>query len=116
MLLAVNTAVQGRKMPPASSPPRADAVGRLVALLDQISAWAEEIAPVEQPQRFGNKAFRTFYQRLEEVCDHMRGRGAAGPDCERSVPRLVGAAQLECFFMQLTSCLVESGIKLVVCR
>ena len=67
MLLAVNTAVRGVKMPAASAPPRSDAVRRLTELLDQLSAWVEEIAPVDQPQRFGNKAFRTFYQRLEEV-------------------------------------------------
>ena len=80
MLLAVNTAVRGLKMPPVSAPPQSEAIGRLVALLDQLASWVEEIAPVEQPQRFGNKAFRTFYQRLEEVGAHScRILSSSGP-------------------------------------
>lgn len=87
MLLAVNTAVRGLKVPAASAPPRSDAVRRLTTLLDQLSGWAEEVAPVEQPQRFGNKAFRTFYQRLEERAESLL-REALPTGLHRAVPEL----------------------------
>ncbi|XP_043204844.1 serine/threonine-protein phosphatase 2A activator-like [Amphibalanus amphitrite] len=87
MLLAVNTAVRGLKMPPATAEAGSDAVRRLVALLDHMSSWVDEIAPVEQPQRFGNKAFRTFYQRLEERAEPLL-RDALPPKLHRAVPEM----------------------------
>ena len=73
MLLAVNAAVRGLKMPAAAAPAGSAAVRRLAELLDRMAAWVDDIPPVEQPQRFGNKAFRTFFQRLEEVCGQWSG-------------------------------------------
>ena len=29
--------------------------------------WISEIPPIAQPQRFGNKAYRTWFQRVHEV-------------------------------------------------
>lgn len=42
-------------------------VDRLLALLDTLEQWIVEIPPLQSPQRFGNLAFRTWGQRLEEV-------------------------------------------------
>jgi hypothetical protein len=36
-------------------------------LLDTLEQWIIEIPPLQSPQRFGNLAFRTWGQRLEEV-------------------------------------------------
>ncbi|XP_037082099.1 serine/threonine-protein phosphatase 2A activator-like [Pollicipes pollicipes] len=85
LLLAVNTAVQGLKMPPPSS--GSEAIQRLKRLLDTMSAWADEIAPVQQPQRFGNKAFRTYFQRLEERAESLL-REALPDRLHRAVPEL----------------------------
>lgn len=38
-----------------------------VDLVDEISAWVDDIPPIQQPMRFGNKAFRDFYDRVVQV-------------------------------------------------
>jgi serine/threonine-protein phosphatase 2A activator len=38
----------------------------MVALLDELLKWVDEIPPLQQPQRFGNQAFKTWYARLAE--------------------------------------------------
>ena len=44
------------------------AVSALVDAVEKMDAWVDEIPPVGQPQRFGNKAYRTWFSRMEEVC------------------------------------------------
>jgi len=39
----------------------------LLKLLDITKKWISEIPPISQPQRFGNKAYRTWFQRVHEV-------------------------------------------------
>lgn len=46
---------------------RSGVLNGIVYALDQLSIWIDDIPPVEQPQRFGNKAFRQFYTKLNEV-------------------------------------------------
>ena len=36
-------------------------------MLATLDKWIDEIPPVDQPQRFGNKAYRTWFSRVEEV-------------------------------------------------
>jgi hypothetical protein len=43
-------------------------VEKTVATINQINTWIDEIPPIQQPMRFGNKAFRTFFDRLMDVC------------------------------------------------
>ena len=40
---------------------------KLIDMLDTLDTWIGEIPPIDQPQRFGNKAFRTWCGKLEEV-------------------------------------------------
>lgn len=42
-------------------------IDRILALLDTLSDWVDEIPPLQTPQRFGNLAFRTWGARLEEA-------------------------------------------------
>lgn len=35
-----------------------------MAMLDEFMVWVDEIPPIEQPMRFGNKAFRTWYTKV----------------------------------------------------
>ena len=42
---------------------------KLVTLLDTMKSWIDEIPPTDQPQRFGNKAYRTWFEKLEQVRD-----------------------------------------------
>eukprot|EP01138_Halocafeteria_seosinensis_P015145 gb/GECG01015458.1/.p1 GENE.gb/GECG01015458.1/~~gb/GECG01015458.1/.p1 ORF type:complete len:435 (+),score=48.91 gb/GECG01015458.1/:1-1305(+) len=39
-------------------------VKEILRALDEMYAWVDEITPVEQPMRFGNKSFRTWHSRL----------------------------------------------------
>ncbi|KEP61346.1 UNVERIFIED_CONTAM: phosphotyrosyl phosphate activator (ptpa) protein [Hammondia hammondi] len=39
---------------------------RLLEILETLKIWIEEIPPIEQPMRFGNRAFRTWVDRLQE--------------------------------------------------
>ncbi|TFK24812.1 serine/threonine-protein phosphatase 2A activator 1 [Coprinopsis marcescibilis] len=48
--------------PPESSP----AILKMVSLLETLDRWIDEIPPLKTPQRFGNLAFRTWGQRLDE--------------------------------------------------
>lgn len=36
-------------------------------LLEILDKWIDDIPPIEQPQRFGNKAFRTWSAKLKAV-------------------------------------------------
>lgn len=38
-----------------------------VELINEISSWVDDIPPIQQPMRFGNKAFRSFFDRVVEV-------------------------------------------------
>ncbi len=43
----------------------------LVGILEKLSGWIDEIPPIDQPQRFGNKAFRDWYNRLVEHAESL---------------------------------------------
>jgi hypothetical protein len=36
-------------------------------MLDDFDRFIDEIPPIEQPMRFGNKAFRVWYDKVKEV-------------------------------------------------
>lgn len=40
---------------------------KAVDLIAQINSWVDEIPPIQQPMRFGNRAFRDFYDRVVTV-------------------------------------------------
>lgn len=41
-------------------------------LLEILSKWIDDIPPIQQPQRFGNQAFRTWYDTLKVVCSYFQ--------------------------------------------
>lgn len=55
--------------------PVSDSVIGVLKLLLQLSDWIDEVPPVEQPMRFGNRAFRTWHQRMKEVRGRLAVRG-----------------------------------------
>lgn len=61
-------------MAPSVLPPQA--IEKLVALLNTLDRWIDETPPVDQPSRFGNKAYRTWYAKLDEVRRPQTGFGA----------------------------------------
>lgn len=40
-------------------------------MLNEINSWIDEIPPLQQPMRFGNKAFRTFFDRVVTVPNQL---------------------------------------------
>lgn len=66
-VLSINEAVQGKKS--SSVLPLNERVVKVVRLLDCLDKWIDEIPPTEQPQRFGNKSFRVWFQKLKDVSE-----------------------------------------------
>lgn len=52
---------------------------RLIAVLDELASWVDEIKPIAQPMRYGNKAFRAWHARLvkegERLCKSLLPSG-----------------------------------------
>lgn len=63
-VLTLNDAVKGKSM--SGDCYVSEASKKLIAMLDIMNSWIDEIPPIDQPQRFGNKAFRTWCSKLEE--------------------------------------------------
>jgi serine/threonine-protein phosphatase 2A activator len=64
-ILAMNDAVQGQALD--AQCPQSLAIGSVIQMLNKFDEWITEIPPTEQPQRFGNKSFRTWHERLQQV-------------------------------------------------
>lgn len=64
---SVGKATYKSKHKSAESIDSKDPIDRIWDLLDELQMWTQEIEPLKTPQRFGNLAFRTWGQRLEEV-------------------------------------------------
>ena len=45
----------------------------MLAVLDKLEVWIDETPPIEQPMRFGNKAFRQWFEALETVSKRSEG-------------------------------------------
>ncbi|KAJ3217776.1 hypothetical protein HDU67_007331 [Dinochytrium kinnereticum] len=46
-------------------------VENVLKLLDNLAEWIKDIPPLESPQRFGNRAFKTWHSRLEERAEEL---------------------------------------------
>ncbi|KAJ6521109.1 hypothetical protein B0H19DRAFT_1204237 [Mycena capillaripes] len=71
-LRRLNESVVGRDIPTTDSSP-SEVIRKIIALLDSVDAWIDEIPAQVSPQRFGNLAFRTWGRRLEEESDALLG-------------------------------------------
>ncbi|PSS34024.1 hypothetical protein PHLCEN_2v1928 [Hermanssonia centrifuga] len=69
-LRRLNESVVGYVLP-WSSPSSTPAVESLLAMLDTLDKWIDDILPLATPQRFGNLAFRTWGKRLENECETL---------------------------------------------
>lgn len=66
-ILAVNEAIKGKSNSKGMENASREVV-KLIEMLNKLDEKIDETPPVQQPQRFGNVAFRTWYQRMREVC------------------------------------------------
>lgn len=61
----ISTAIQGRKISDKIYvSPRMEG---LIEIFDKLNALVDETPPTEQPQRFGNKAFRGWSRKMNHV-------------------------------------------------
>lgn len=68
-VLALGEAVTGKKL---SNPcPASDTCAALCGLLAKLSAWVDEIPPVQQSLRYGNPAYRTWHARLSAAAPEL---------------------------------------------
>lgn len=62
----VSQAVQGHRNTDTDGVPMSAQTVRLLELLDALSALVDETPAIDQPQRFGNKAFRDCYAKIRD--------------------------------------------------
>ena len=63
-VLALNDSCKGKKTRDESRVPSAPCA-QVVAVLGKMNGWIDEIPPIDQPMRYGNKAFRNWADRAE---------------------------------------------------
>uniref|UniRef100_F7FF51 Serine/threonine-protein phosphatase 2A activator n=1 Tax=Rattus norvegicus TaxID=10116 RepID=F7FF51_RAT len=68
-ILTLNEGVKGKKL--TFDYKVSEAIEKLVALLDTLDRWIDETPPVDQPSRFGNKAYRTWYAKLDQEAENL---------------------------------------------
>ncbi|RPD54795.1 PTPA-domain-containing protein [Lentinus tigrinus ALCF2SS1-7] len=70
--------VVGHTLPYEDPEPDA-AASAIIAMLDTLDGWIDEIPPLPTPQRFGNLAFRTWGKRLEQEAPALLSALLPGP-------------------------------------
>lgn len=85
-IMALNEAVKGKSL--SVECPESDVTKGMVSLLDKLDVWIEETPPIEQPQRFGNQAFRTWYKKLKEGATQLL-QEALPEQFHRAVPEIM---------------------------
>ncbi|XP_008068549.1 serine/threonine-protein phosphatase 2A activator isoform X1 [Carlito syrichta] len=68
-ILTLNEGVKGKKLTVTHRV--SEAIEKLVALLNTLDRWIDETPPVDQPSRFGNKAYRTWYAKLDQEAENL---------------------------------------------
>ncbi|XP_012266716.2 serine/threonine-protein phosphatase 2A activator-like [Athalia rosae] len=85
-LLALNESVQGKSLDVKCS--ESVTVNKTVNMLKIFDDWINSIPPIDQPQRFGNKSFRTWHAKLlEESIGELRN--VIPKELHRAIPEVV---------------------------
>uniref|UniRef100_M4BXN6 Serine/threonine-protein phosphatase 2A activator n=1 Tax=Hyaloperonospora arabidopsidis (strain Emoy2) TaxID=559515 RepID=M4BXN6_HYAAE len=66
----LNESVKGKRI--SSDIEVSPNVHKAVDLVREIDSWIDDIPPIQQPMRFGNRAFRTFHDRVLERTREMQ--------------------------------------------
>ncbi|XP_043276532.1 serine/threonine-protein phosphatase 2A activator-like [Venturia canescens] len=84
-VMALNDAVQGKPLDVECS--QSPAVVKTIAMLNKLDEWIRQIPPTEQPQRFGNKSFRVWNEKLTETAVEELKQVLPG-DLHRAIPEI----------------------------
>lgn len=60
----------------------------LFNLLELISTWIDEVPPIEQPMRFGNRAYRTLMDRVISSSAEKLAELSSIPGFENAIPEI----------------------------
>jgi len=63
-VLALNDSCKGKKTRDETRTP-SESCQKIVGVLNKMSSWIDEIPPIDQPMRYGNRAFRDWAVRAE---------------------------------------------------
>jgi len=66
---ALNVSVKGKKL--TDNLNNSENINKLLAMLEKLSVIVDEVPAIDQPQRFGNKAFKTWYERLQSCAETL---------------------------------------------
>lgn len=64
-ILAINESIQGKNINAQTE--TSTIVEKMMKMLNKFDDLITQIPPVDQPQRFGNQAFRTWHNKIQEV-------------------------------------------------
>ncbi|XP_064420468.1 serine/threonine-protein phosphatase 2A activator isoform X2 [Latimeria chalumnae] len=120
-ILTLNEGVKGKKL--TCEYKISEPIEKLMALLNTMDRWIDETPPVDQPSRFGNKAYRTWYARLEKEAENLvssiipENRSQAVPEVATYLKESVGNSTRidygtghEAAFAAFLCCLCKIGI------
>ncbi|KAL1491420.1 hypothetical protein ABEB36_012021 [Hypothenemus hampei] len=86
-IFAINDSIKGISNTKGSQN-ASENITKIVVLLDTLSNWIDDIPPIQQPQRFGNAAFKTWYNQLKEQAIELLQK-VLPSDLYRSIPEIV---------------------------
>ncbi|KAI3433441.1 hypothetical protein D9Q98_003255 [Chlorella vulgaris] len=86
-VLALNEAVKGKQLSDRCE--ESEAVGKLLALLDTLGRWVDEIPPAAHSLRYGNPAYRTWSARLAEQAPQLAA-SVLPPELQAAAVELAG--------------------------
>ncbi|KAH9489122.1 hypothetical protein Btru_057132 [Bulinus truncatus] len=89
-ILAMNEAIKNKKI--RDQYPVSSVIEKLIGILDTFDKWIDETPPIDQPQRFGNKAFRTWFKKLSEEGPKLI-KEALPAEYESAIPELFAYVQ-----------------------
>merc|ERR1719421_1619670 len=73
-VVSLSDSVVSRERSPEQLGEASAEVRSFVEMLEELGTWIDEIPPLDQPMRFGNKAFRTWHGRLSERAEGLLSR------------------------------------------
>uniref|UniRef100_A0A6Q2X2R5 Serine/threonine-protein phosphatase 2A activator n=1 Tax=Esox lucius TaxID=8010 RepID=A0A6Q2X2R5_ESOLU len=93
-VLTLNEGVKGKKL--TCEYKVSETIEKLLVLLGTLDRWIDETPPADQPSRFGNKAFRTWYAKLDQEAEALvsavipEDKAAAAPEIAVYLKESVG--------------------------
>ncbi|XP_023840308.2 serine/threonine-protein phosphatase 2A activator [Salvelinus sp. IW2-2015] len=93
-ILTLNEGVKGKKL--TCEYKVSETIEKLLVLLGTLDRWIDETPPEDQPSRFGNKAYRTWYAKLDQEAEGLvaavipEDKAAAAPEIAVYLKEAVG--------------------------